>query len=230
MRGVLLFLVLALALAGCSKPGPDAAGTDDGAPPSSLSAPKSPSGEGAGAVPNGSAPQPYHEVFHQSGFMGMEVANSLYGPTDPDTYNETMDFLVRKDAVAIIVELAWADTKADLDLFILSPGNCPYSATQPAKLLPCIINGYYGDPSGTGVWREDGGVPGQGDSPARVSVTADEWEPFWCSGARCDFEAITWVKASTGTDFDFYASVFYGEPPAEGYSAIPQAGPTSPSP
>ena len=165
---------------------------------------------------NSSGVPTWRVVYHQTGVMGAEALSRLGGPTHSiASANYTMDFEVGVIATAIVVELAWQDQASDLDLQVFSPTFCPLGVSIDWPL--CFANGYLGDAAGTGSWRDEGGLPSQGNTPTRIQLVASEWQAYGC----CDWSAVAWAKATAGTPFDFYATVFYGEAPAEDYTAIP---------
>ena len=143
---------------------------------------------------------------------------SLGGPHSQDSRNTTLEFEVGRNATAIVAELAWADGASDLDLLLVAPHYC----NGPVESFPvCIAKAFVGDPAGTGVWRSDGGLPGQGDSPAGIQVASAEWQAFDCADhTSCTWGASVSAKATAGAAFHLYATVFYGEEPPQGYTAI----------
>jgi hypothetical protein len=155
-------------------------------------------------------------LFHVEGRMGAEAASKIAGFVNPATSNATLPFQVHAGAVAVVAELAWLDPASDLDLQLFSPAFCP-----DVKDPSCFVRGYFGDAAGTGTWRNEAGEVGAGDSPARLRLGPAELASVPCSTEACGWQLAAWAKATPGTTFELHVTVFYGEAPAQDYTAIP---------
>jgi hypothetical protein len=199
---------LLLLLAGCSSP----------APPAPSTAPTDQALPADAYVPPAAIAPPPLVVVHEAGSFGPQLVSALAGPVLPGTSNERVNFPVERGAVAVVVELVWADQNSVLDLFTSGETFCNVDITQA---FVCPAKAYMGDPSGTGAWRADGKAPGQGPRMDRIELTADQWAAYDCQASSCKWGATALAKETAGTAFDFYLSVFYGAAPPPGYTAVP---------
>lgn len=106
-------------------------------------------------------------------------------------------FAVAEGAVAVVAELAWSNPVHDLDLEIGTP-DC--DTTMGSGM--CVF--------------ANGGNPGSGDSPVRI-VIADAA----MLAKTGEWKMLVWAKDALNADFTATASVFYGVPPADDYTALP---------
>jgi len=156
-------------------------------------------------------------VFHTQGVFGPEAETKVSGTITATSHNITLEFQVDPGATALVAELVWHDAASDLDLAIQGPEFCKVPITQVPQ---CLANAFFGDASGTGMWRSEGGLPGQGDSPVSIRLSAQDVASAGCR-EECTWGLQAWAKATPGVQFDLYASVFYGTQPADGYTAVP---------
>jgi hypothetical protein len=199
-------MALALLLAGClAAPAPTQPGTAGVRLPPADGGRAFATAQGAGIL------------FHIAGRMGVEAESKVAGFFSPGTANTTLQFQVHSGATGIVAELAWPDAASDLDLQLFSPSFCP-RITQPT----CPVNGYFGNTTGTGTWRNEGGSVGHGDSPARLRLGQAEVAAS-CPAEACRWQLAAWAKLTAGTSFDLYATVFYGGAPPANYTAVPSA-------
>jgi hypothetical protein len=52
-------------------------------------------------------------------------------------------------------------------------------------------------------------------------LARDQWKAYDCGDDPCAWGATAWAKATAGTPFDFYVSLFHGGMPPDGYTAVP---------
>jgi hypothetical protein len=180
----LAFLAL-LALAGCSAPAP-------------VEAPEV-------AAPPPVEPGPWRSVVLDTGAMGAEAESWLAGNTHPDSHNTSLPFEMRVGATGLVAELAWDDAASDLDLHVRSHVDCIERPTP--EFVACEVDSTLLDPTGSGTWRADGGMPGAGDSPIRFVLTQDDLALYPCKES-CDWQLQVWAKATPGTDFRVAVTVF----------------------
>lgn len=198
MRLALLPLALAvgaLALAGCigspAAPGPQGEGTN----PTSG---EGPAGESPELRPVDVDPtvQPRLQQYPFSGKITAGAGSQMVGYVSPTGSADPhlFGFVVDQGAVAIVAELAWDQPLMDLDLLLNAPS--------------CDATG-----AGTCLTQGDG-MPGQGDSPVMLIVTGDALAEVG------DWTLGIWAKDGANVEFRTVVTVFYGDMPPDGYTAL----------
>jgi hypothetical protein len=188
-----------LALAGCAAPAP-AAEPEVAAP---ATAP---------------APAAWRQVYLDEGSLGADALSWVAGNVNPQSHNWTLPFEVTPQATGLVAELDWDDDASDLDLQVASHIGCPERSTP--DFVACVLDEYVLDGDGSGSWRKDDGMPGDGDSPVVIVLSEDDLHLYPCKQDSCDWATHVWAKATPGTGFRIAVTVFYGEAPPAGYTAL----------
>ena len=218
-RILLPLLLLSLPLAGCLGGSDDGGVSPAAAPTPSPEA--APDDEGADPAPDDEGADPAGEADAVPTVEVQTFEGSITGasPTVADTFcclwanldgqNVQGAFSVPAGAKGLVVELVWDDATSDLDLRLDAPDYQQLTVPE-AGVPPTFYHGH--------TWLVTAGRTGEPDRHVVIAVTdpemlalAGEWK--WTVG----------TKLANGVPFRLHVSVFHGEPPAEGYSAVPPA-------
>ncbi len=165
----------------------------------------------------------HHKKFHID-------AASPFGHTVPNQTFITPYFNATPDAMAILVEVAWNDTFQDLDAELKFKEDIPCHTGFPSAACTvldptghpqALVNNWLGQD--VGQFKNRDGLPGAPDSPSRILVERDTLRIL---GAYCE-ENCTWFPSLENKgpfvdlEFHLFVSVFYGQAPPPGYTAIP---------
>lgn len=115
------------------------------------------------------------------------------------------------DILGIVVEVAWADPTFDLDLWAYGPD---YEVVTPPE-----VNGTGVSSSRGHYWYDNTGQAGAPDAHATITIVDPEELALvgeWGWGLT--------AKTSNATPFTIAVSLFYGEPPEDGFSALQPGG------
>lgn len=146
------------------------------------------------------------ETFHASGLMPAGTSA---------LHSEPLSYPVGADASAIYVELAWNDTRQDLDAFTQAPQ--AYCSEQDGALMPfCVLGTYFCADFRVHAFTDCNGDFLSPDNPSRLVVHGDELaNALHDCPADCVWQAYAtskWMPTAAIT-WTLNVSVYYGANP-----------------
>lgn len=224
-----VFLVVVMAFAGCL--GASESGAGGGAPV--AGAPEIETGEDAEVLPPSPAPAPVGaegaSVLMYTA-SGTTLANAaLWGlDTAVATGVRALDFPVPANATALVYEVVWDDDVQDLDAELTAPSAC----VPPEEVADFALA--YAGMSPPHKFLDTDGMLGAPDDPSRITLDEATLAAARCEGGAPPDDgswgdrnywagAFRSKDANALLDWVVYASVFFGGPVPEGYTAVPAA-------
>lgn len=116
-------------------------------------------------------------------------------------------FSVEAGILGVVVELTWTDPTFDLDLWVYGPD---YEQVTPPEINGTSISGSRGH-----YWYDNSGQAGSPDGHVTIAIVDPE---SLALAGEWGWDLTS--KTSNGTPFSVAVSLFYGEPPADGFSAL----------